>query len=206
MSKAILSSPVAKACGVFLIAALLARPALASRVQDIARAFQGGGAQSVALPASVEIAFSPGGGSTDLVIKAIETAKSSVLVAAYSFTSKPIARALISARKNGVNVAVVVDHGQLEKSSHSVIDTLAAGEIPVRADTVHALQHDKYMVIDGKTVETGSFNYTAAAEARNSENVIVLWNSPELAKLYGENWQSLWDEAEPYKQPSSPKP
>ena len=51
---------------------------------------------------------------------------------------------------------------------------------------------------DGKTVETGSFNYSAAAEHNNAENVIVLWESPRLAAAYTEDWQRLWDRAEPY--------
>ena len=149
-------------------------------------------------PASVEIAFSPGGGATDLVVKAIASAKQSIHVAAYSFTSRPIAKALAEAHKAGIDVDVLVDHSQIEKDNHSVTAFLIVAKIPLRVDIVHALQHDKYMVIDGKTVETGSFNYTAAAEQHNSENVIVLWDDPALAAAYGENWKSLWDQAETY--------
>ncbi|MFA5040923.1 MAG: phospholipase D family protein [Bdellovibrionales bacterium] len=169
-------------------------------VQRAVETLQGGGAEVASSPESVEVAFSPRGGATDLVIKAIASAKSEICVAAYSFTSRPIARALVEAHKAGVDVRVVVDHSQIEKDSPSVIDFLVAQEIPVRADIVHKLQHDKYMVVDKKTVETGSFNYSAAAEHKNSENVIVLWNGPELAALYAKNCQSLWDKAEPYKQ------
>ena len=149
-------------------------------------------------PVSVELAFSPAGGATGLVVKAIDSARQSVRVAAYAFTSRPIAKALVEARGRGVDVAVVVDHGEIAKESHSVVSTLTHAGIPLRVDIVHALQHDKYMIIDGKTVETGSFNYTAAAEQHNSENVIVLWDAPKLAAAYTTNWQSLWDAAEPY--------
>jgi phosphatidylserine/phosphatidylglycerophosphate/cardiolipin synthase-like enzyme len=58
--------------------------------------------------------------------------------------------------------------------------------------------HDKYMDVDGKAVETGSFNHSAAAEHKNSENVIVLWDAPKLAAAYTEDWKKLWDQAEPY--------
>ncbi len=170
----------------------------ASFVECAVQALQGEKAQSVPPPASSEVAFSPNGGATDLVVKAIASAKQSIHVAAYSFTSRPIAKALIAAHQAGVDVSVIVDHGQIEKESHSVIDALVAEKISVRADIVHTLQHDKYMVIDGKTVETGSFNYSAAAEHNNAENVIVLWESPRLAAAYTEDWQRLWDRAEPY--------
>jgi phosphatidylserine/phosphatidylglycerophosphate/cardiolipin synthase-like enzyme len=172
-----------------------------SFVERAVRVLQGEKAQEVSAPASAEVAFSPGGGATDLVVKAVASAKQSVHVAAYSFTSRPIAKALIAAHQAGVEVSVVVDHGQIEKDSHSVISSLVAEKIPVRADIVHTLQHDKYMIIDDKTVETGSFNYSAAAEHNNSENVIVLWESPKLAAAYAANWKSLWDQAEPYNKP-----
>ena len=58
------------------------------------------------------------------------------------------------------------------------------------------LQYDKYMVFDGKTVETGSFTYPPSAEQRNSENVMVLWGDPQLAVAYTEDWKSLWNKAE----------
>jgi phosphatidylserine/phosphatidylglycerophosphate/cardiolipin synthase-like enzyme len=133
------------------------------------------------------------------VVKAIASAKSSICVAAYSFTSRPIAKALVAAHQAGVDVNVIVDHAQIEKDSHSVITYLVSEKIPVRADIVHTLQHDKYMVVDFKTVETGSFNYSAAAEHNNSENVVVLWDGPKLAAVYADNCKSLWDKAEPYK-------
>lgn len=167
-------------------------------IQRALQSLQGERAQTVPPPASVEVAFSPGGGATELVLKAIGAAKQSIRVAAYSFTSRPIAKALVDACKAGIDVQIVVDHGQIEKDSHSEVAYLAAQNIPIRVDIVHALQHDKYMVIDGKSVETGSFNYTASAEQHNAENVIVLWDAPKLAAAYTDNWKSLWDAAESY--------
>ena len=186
---------------ILLIVALTSPPAHADQAlfQRALQALQGGAAaRTVAPPASIEVAFSPAGGSTELVVKAIASAKQSIHVAAYSFTSRPIAKALADARRAGIDVAVVLDHEQIAKGSHSVVSTLVAANIPVRVDIVHTLQHDKYMVIDGKTVETGSFNYTAAAEQHNAENVLVLWNAPQLATAYAENWKSLWNQAEVY--------
>jgi len=51
------------------------------------------------------------------------------------------------------------------------------------------------MVIDRSTLETGSFNYSAAAESKNAENVIVLRGVPEIAKTYAIEWSKLWNEA-----------
>lgn len=183
---------------VILLLILSPAHAAPTLIQRAVQALQGGGAVIEPPPVSVEVAFSPGGGATELVVKAIASAKQSIRVAAYSFTSRPIAKALIEAHQAGIDIDVVVDHGQIEKSSHSVTAYLVAAKIPVRVDIVHVIQHDKYLVIDGKTIETGSFNYTAAAEQHNSENVIVLWDDPKLAAAYGDNWKNLWDLAEPY--------
>lgn len=169
-------------------------------VHNLSRKLQGGGAQQVSVSTeNAEVAFSPSGGATDLVTRVVASAQKDIYVAAYSFTSMPIAKALLHAKEAGVSIHVVVDNSQANPGSHSVAGLLASKGIPVRVDFVHAIQHDKYMIVDGKTVETGSFNYTASAESRNSENVLVLWNNPKLAEVYKADWQKLWDLAEPYE-------
>jgi phosphatidylserine/phosphatidylglycerophosphate/cardiolipin synthase-like enzyme len=45
-------------------------------------------------------------------------------------------------------------------------------------------------------VETGSFNFPAATEAKNPENVIVLYDDLALAKRYDDEWERLWGESE----------
>lgn len=59
-----------------------------------------------------EVYFSPHGGCTDTVIKELNKAKSTILVQAYSFTSAPIAKALLNAHKRGVKVEVILDKSQ----------------------------------------------------------------------------------------------
>lgn len=148
-------------------------------------------ASSVTLPAagSVEVAFSPNEGSEALVVKAIDSAKGEVLVMAYSFTSAPVVEALSRAVKRGAKVRVVAD----EKSNvaedrsgkaRAALSTLSTAGADVRVISVYPISHDKVIIVDRETVETGSFNYSAAAAQRNSENVLVLWHNPDLAKVY----------------------
>jgi len=40
------------------------------------------------------------------------------------------------------------------------------------------------MVGDAKTIEQGSFNYTTSAAHANSENALVNWDNPALAKAF----------------------
>src|SRR5882672_10053022 len=60
-------------------------------------------------PARVAVYFSPGGGATDAVVREVNAAKQQILVQAYSFTSAPIAKALVDAHKRGVTILAVLD-------------------------------------------------------------------------------------------------
>ena len=146
---------------------------------------------------SVEVAFSPNDGATELVVKTIESARNTVRVAAYSFTSKPIALALVESKKRGVDVKVVVDKSQAT-ARYTAATFLANEGVPVRVDYRYAIMHDKFIVVDGVTVEEGSYNFTAAAEAKNAENVLVLHDATVAAK-YGQEWDRLWGESEEMK-------
>lgn len=137
-------------------------------------------------------AFTPGH-ALPLVLDTIRSARSTLYVAAYSFTSKPIALALRDAQRRGVQVMVLVDAGEAFKG-YSAARFLANERVPVRTNARYALQHNKFIVADGTTVQTGSFNYTSSAGDRNAENVLVVSNSPQLAAVYAREWRRLWDE------------
>lgn len=136
---------------------------------------------------TIEVAFSPNGGATALVVKTIAGARKSILVQAYSFTSAPIARALAQAKGRGVDVRVLLDKSQ-KSERYTVATYLSNHGIPTWIDRQHAIAHNKVMVIDGDTVITGSFNFTKAAEEKNAENVLVLRGNSELARFFSENW------------------
>ena len=142
--------------------------------------------------ASFDVGFSPNGSSLQLVLKSINSAKKSIHVAAYSFTSKPIAEALLNASKRGVEVKVLADE-KSNSGKYSATTYLANNKIQVKLDGNYPIFHHKFMVIDGSTLETGSFNYSAAAN-KNAENILVLWNAPSVANSYEQEWQKLWNE------------
>ena len=68
----------------------------------------------------------------------------------------------------------------------------------MRVDYRNASMRDKIILVDGLTVETGSFNYTAAAEEENASNVLVL-HDPAVALRYGQEWEPLWPESQEMK-------
>jgi phosphatidylserine/phosphatidylglycerophosphate/cardiolipin synthase-like enzyme len=134
-----------------------------------------------------QVYFSPNGGTTKAIVNVLSSAKARVLVQAYSFTSAPIAKALMDAHKRGVDVQVILDR-KVAGAKYSSADLLAHSEIPTYLDGAHAIAHNKIMVIDSETVVTGSFNFTKAADGQNAENLVVI-HDRELAARYVENWQ-----------------
>jgi len=148
--------------------------------------------------ATYEIGFSPHGASLDIILQAINSAEKSILVAAYSFTSKPISAALVAAHKRGVAVRVVAD-AKANSGQYSAVTYLANQHVPVRVNRNYAIFHHKFMVIDGRNLETGSFNYSAAAVNKNTENVLLLRGVPKIAGTYAREWEKLWKESEEVK-------
>lgn len=139
------------------------------------------------IPQGIEVYFSPLGGCTEAVVKTLNNATNSVYVQAYSFTSAPIAQALLEAHRRGVKVRVILDESQ-KTEKYSEADFLINLGIPTYIDARHGIAHNKVMVIDDWIVITGSFNFTKAAEERNAENLLVI-RDPALARKYFTNWQ-----------------
>ncbi len=143
------------------------------------------------------ICFSPQGGCTESVVREIDSATMEVLVQAYSFTSAPIAKALIGAHKRAVRVEAILDRSQ-RKEKYTSATFLANARIPTFIDDKHAIAHNKVIIIDKETVITGSFNFTKAAEEKNAENLLII-KSKQLAARYIENWLKHREHSEPYQ-------
>lgn len=135
----------------------------------------------------VDVCFSPHGGCTEAIVKEINRTRSEILVQAYSFTSAPIAKALLDARKRGVDVQIILDKSQ-RTQKYSSYTFFRNQKSPVYIDSIHSIAHNKIMIMDKSVVITGSFNFTKAAEEKNAENLLII-RSRELAKIYIKNWQ-----------------
>ena len=143
-----------------------------------------------------KVYFSPSGGCTDAVVKAISEAKASIRVQAYSFTSVPIAQAIVEAHKRGIDCKAILDKSQ-RTEKYSAADFLVNSGIETWIDDKPKIAHSKVIVIDDATVITGSFNFTKSAEQSNVENLLVI-RSPTLAKCYLDNWNRRCALSEPY--------
>ena len=136
-----------------------------------------------------QVCFTPQDNCTQLIIQLINSAKTQIRAQIYSFTSKPIAKALVRAEKRGVDVQVIYDQTNGNSRHYSLEPYLVKNHIPAYLDTVPGIAHNKVLIIDSQIIETGSFNYTQSAQENNAENVLII-HSPQLAQQYLTNWQS----------------
>ena len=154
-------------------------------------------AAAIAGGADLEVHFSPGGGCTRAITNALAGARRSVNVQAYALTSAPIAGALVAAHQRGVAVKVILDKGQ-RSDQYSSADFLLHAGIACLIDDAHAIAHNKIIIIDDRTVITGSFNFTRAAEEKNAENLLLIQDRA-LAAKYAANWKTHAKHSTPYE-------
>lgn len=147
----------------------------------------------------VQVGFSPEGSARELVLETIGGAKQSIQMLAYAFQAPDIMQALVEAQKRGVTVRVVVDKKRNQgKASKAAMDFVTRNGVELRTNNHFHIHHDKTIIADGATVQTGSFNYAESAETANSENVLVIRDMPEVSRRYLAHWQSRWDLSSPY--------
>lgn len=147
-------------------------------------------------PLELAVHYSPKGGCTDAVVHLLNRARREILVQAYSFTSKPIAQALVDAKSRGVHVEIILDRSN-EAETHSELGELLGEGLKPYIDSHHAIAHNKVMIVDGKTIVTGSFNFTNQAEHENAENLVIIKHHRELVQAYRANFQEHKSHSQP---------
>jgi phosphatidylserine/phosphatidylglycerophosphate/cardiolipin synthase-like enzyme len=114
------------------------------------------------------------GGPDEVLVAALDQARLTVDVAAYSLDLWSVRDALINAHKRGVVVRMVMESDDMD--TQEVQQVMDAG-IPVNGDEKQGLMHNKFMVIDRVDVWTGSMNYTSSGVYKDNNNLIHIHSS-----------------------------
>ena len=104
--------------------------------------------------------------------------------------------ALVQAREAGVSVTVVLDHASPLTQNSAVYLSTQKG-VPTFIDSRHAVAGNNVMIIDKSTVITGSMDFTAEAEEKNAENVVII-RSESVAGEYLANWNAHREHSEEF--------
>lgn len=173
----------------FLFTFALAAAGLAT-IFTVAHADGPASAAPVAVPQHLETCFSPEGGCDQKLIAFMRTATSTLDVAAYSMTIPELAAAIIEIRDRGVSVRVITDVNQV-RGNTSVVRTLVDARLDVRIWDPQRVMHHKFTIVDGRAVETGSFNYSVSASRFNAENQIYIYDE-NVARAYAGEYARIW--------------
>ncbi|MBN8655521.1 MAG: hypothetical protein J0M11_07285 [Anaerolineae bacterium] len=139
----------------------------------------------------IQVLFSPEDDVVDNLIAILGDAQVSIRFLAFSFTDYPMAQTMIDRALAGVDVQGVFETFG-SNSTRSELKTLWCAGLPVRQDGNSGFLHDKVIIVDNSIVVTGSLNFSSSADEENEENVIILDN-PEIASLYLQEYQKIWD-------------
>jgi phosphatidylserine/phosphatidylglycerophosphate/cardiolipin synthase-like enzyme len=149
------------------------------------------------------VLFSPGARGTeangqyilDKLIGTIDAAQTSIHLAAFETDLTPVAEALARAHARGVDVRWVTDD---ERGVDADFDEgrgqfalMEDAGIPIRDDLRSAFMHNKFVIIDGHIVWTGSMNLTTNDIYRNNNNIVVV-ESPEVAAVFEAEFAEMW--------------
>lgn len=130
------------------------------------------------------------------LIDKINAAQTSIHIASFEFDLDPVAQALVAAKQRGVDVRWVTDNENGleadEDPDRGQFGFLQKAGIEVRSDDRSALMHDKFWIFDGQLVWTGSTNITKSGIFKQDNNTIVI-QSPELAAIYENEFQEMWN-------------
>lgn len=126
-----------------------------------------------------------------MVVNTLRQGRAQVHAAIYGLTSPPIEAALADLARAGVRVVLKTDKSQSAgRQQAALLARLHEAGVTVEVPSVPFLLHDKFAVVDGRWVVTGSFNWTTSAERRNRENVLI-FDCPPLAAHFEAEWESI---------------
>lgn len=114
------------------------------------------------------------GGVDTALVAALNGVQRTLDFAAFEWNNPNLHEAVLNAHRRGVRVRIVTDNEHGLKDEDSKMNQLIAAGIPVVDDGRSALMHNKFMILDGAEVWTGSMNYTINDTFRNNNNMLVL--------------------------------
>lgn len=138
---------------------------------------------------TIENYFAPEDKPEAEIIAELHDAGRTIDFMAFSFTSEPIAEAVAARLAQGVRVRGLFE-ARNAASRYSRDDFLAARGAEVHMDTNPYSMHHKVFILDGRTVITGSYNFSKNAAEKNDENVLII-RDPGIARSFTDEFERL---------------
>ncbi|MFY8037407.1 MAG: phospholipase D-like domain-containing protein [Cyclobacteriaceae bacterium] len=152
------------------------------------------GVSVLTIPTSThtEVYFSPGETCADAIIRNIDRATANLRVCVFTISDDRITKSLLTAHQRGVKIQMITDNDK-SLDLGSDIQQLKRAGIPTRMDATPNHMHHKFMIVDGRVVITGSYNWTRSAARFNQENIVVT-RETGVIQLFQEEFDKLWQQ------------
>lgn len=144
----------------------------------------------------IESHFAPEEDVTPLITGYVSQAQEEILFMAFSFTDERIGSAILDRAFEGVAVRGVFETigSETEFSYFGRMRDAGLPNLSVRQDGNPRIMHHKVIVVDGKIVIFGSFNFSTSAYDANDENIVVV-HDEQFASYFVEEFGWVWAEA-----------
>lgn len=150
--------------------------------------------------ASIEVWYSPEDEPLRKIAQIYEQATRYIFVAVYGLTSPIVVKALLNARKHGVDVRVITDRERLnDPNQRRAVSALREAGIPVMINRHDGLMHLKQVVADDEVTASGSMNHTTSGNRYNDERLDVIRDHSITVKAR-EKFLSMWKDQERFEE------
>ena len=146
----------------------------------------------LAQAATIEMYYAPEDLPADRVVALYERARRYVYVAVYGLTYPPVVKALVSAKKRGLDVRVITDRERVkDPKQEAALETLHLAGIPIKVNQHDGLMHLKQVVVDDEVNASGSMNHTTSGNRYNDERLDVITDHVTSIKAR-EKFLAMW--------------
>lgn len=140
---------------------------------------------------------------TGEIVRLIDSAQDHIEIATTRIRLTPVMTAMLRAAQRGVKIQALIsqddfmDLGRRAKyllNNKNIELRIKFYNLNVGAYITYQM-HNKFMIVDGQTILTGSFNWSDSSENKHIENVIELSGKAAQSVLpnYAQEFATLWD-------------
>lgn len=138
----------------------------------------------------MKIYFSPSEDCRNAIIHEIQNAKFELKICVFTISDDRITEAILGAHRRKVAVTIITDNDKTFDVG-SDIGLLSKRGVRIRMDTTTNHMHHKFMVVDGRTVTTGSYNWTNSTAKYNQENITITGDKAAVS-AFNREYDRLW--------------
>ena len=150
--------------------------------------------------ASIEVWYGPEDRPLEHLVQMYDRAKRYIFVAVYGVTSPLTVKALVEAKRRGVDVRLLTDRERLnDPKQRTALSALREAGIPIRINQHDGLMHLKQAVIDDEINTTGSMNQTTSGNRYNDERLDII-RDHAITVQAREKFLSLWKDQERFQE------